>query len=137
MCTGAEPAILEAGFGLDTGFGLMTASQLSAGMAAGLASGAGVALSGATGPGVLDTFKAVSPFVSAASSALQLGAASRLGRQPFAAPPTVFGPSTMPVPDDEAARRLRERAIAQMVAQRGRASTILTQPSGDGDLLGQ
>lgn len=41
----------------------------------------------------------------------------------------------LPRPDDEAVRRARKRSITAQLLRRGRASTILTQPSF-GDTLG-
>jgi hypothetical protein len=37
----------------------------------------------------------------------------------------------MPLPDDEEARRAKKRSIAVQQQRSGRASTILTDPTGD------
>lgn len=48
-------------------------------------------------------------------------------------PPTPAPPPTMPLPNDQNALAARRRELAQLQAQRGRASTILT---GESDKLG-
>lgn len=48
-------------------------------------------------------------------------------------PPT---PTVMPTPDDEAMKAAQRRQMATTQARRGRQSTILSDPSEGGDLLG-
>lgn len=64
-----------------------------------------------------------------------LGAMGALGGKPSAPAPTMSKPTTMPTPDDEAARAAKRKSLAAMSARRGRASTILDDDSS-GDLLG-
>lgn len=43
---------------------------------------------------------------------------------------------TMPVADDEASKRARQRSISAQLRRRGRSSTILTNPDAGSDALG-
>jgi len=53
-----------------------------------------------------------------------------------AAAPTVKAPTVMPEPDDDASKRAKGRQAASMTQRRGRQSTILSEDTGGGDLLG-
>jgi len=46
-------------------------------------------------------------------------------------PPPPPPPVVMPLPDDEEAQRAKKRSIAAQQQRSGRASTILTDPTGD------
>ncbi len=58
------------------------------------------------------------------------------GDKPQAAAPTVKAPTVMPEPDDDAAKKAKTRQAAAMTQRRGRQSTILSEDTGGGDLLG-
>jgi hypothetical protein len=45
--------------------------------------------------------------------------------------PQQQGPTTMPLPDDKAAALAKKSSIAEQLARRGRASTILTDTGSD------
>jgi hypothetical protein len=45
--------------------------------------------------------------------------------------PAVAAPTTMPLPDDKAAALAKKSSIAEQLARRGRASTILTDTGSD------
>ncbi len=48
-----------------------------------------------------------------------------------AAPPPVAAPIVMPTPDDEAVAKAKKKSLAAILARQGRASTILSDSSGD------
>lgn len=64
-----------------------------------------------------------------------MGAMGAIGGKPSAPTPTVSKPTTMPTPDDEAARAAKRKSLAAQSARRGRSSTILEDDTS-GDLLG-
>ena len=54
---------------------------------------------------------------------------------PAAKTPQVAAPTVMPTPDDDAAKRAKQKQGAALAARRGRQSTILSEPTST-DLLG-
>ena len=114
-----------------------TASALAAGTEAGVATGglglasggataASIAAGGAEGGGL--SLAAIG--TSAASAAATAGVTSLLAPKP----PKI--PGATPMPDEQAQMEARKRSIAEQMARRGRASTILTEPASGGTLGG-
>jgi len=68
-----------------------------------------------------------------------IGLASSLSAKPpqsAGAPPPVAAPAVMPIPDDTAAVAARRRQQVAASNRSGRASTLLSQGSGESDTLG-
>ena len=68
-----------------------------------------------------------------AGSALGLFGGADTPQQPKT--PEVTTPTVMPTPDDDAARRAKQKQSAALTQRRGRQSTILSEPTSS-DLLG-
>lgn len=62
--------------------------------------------------------------------------AGAAGTTAAAAAPTVAAPTTMPTPDDKAVQDAKKKSIIEQLANRGRASTILTDQNNDQKLGG-
>lgn len=159
MCTGAEPAIAEGAAGAakgaaDVGAAAGTVGAANAVGAAGgdalgsliagnagawgvtvapeLAAGAGGAAAGSASSsgGSGSTLSQVATGASAANAGVGLLSAIT-AKRPTA--PTLAAPILMPTPDDAATQRARNAMLSTMAQRRGRASTILSNPT---DTLG-
>lgn len=99
----------------------------------GTAGASGTAASAASSAGsTIGTIKDIATVLSAAGSVI--GAASGLdaSRKAGRAPPPVPPPVTMPSADSPITRIAQQNSIFEQIMRRGRASTILTSPSGFG-----
>lgn len=66
------------------------------------------------------------PAVGAIASAASTIGAFMMSQKGAPAMPAAEEPVAMPTPDDEAQKRARRRSVARSLANRGRASTMLT-----------
>lgn len=128
------PAVGAMGAGaLGTGLSL-TAAEAATALGAGAlaATAAGGATAAGTAPSFLDTMKSVatvlSPVSSIISAASGIGAARRMNSL---AQPAVPAPVTMPTAGGPNTLAAQNASFAEQLMRRGRAATILTQPSSE------
>lgn len=82
-----------------------------------------------TDPGTIGIISAIGSGLGAVSTI------AGMGKKDSAPAPIVSKPTTMPTPDDAAAKAAKRRALAGATERRGRQSTILSDDTA-GDLLG-
>lgn len=102
-----------------TAFGGAAAAGTAGGVAAGAAAGAGAAAAGTAGLTALE-----------AAGVAAAGAAATAGVSAILAPGAPKEKLGIPMPDSKALEEAKKRSIAEQIAQRGRASTIMTETSG-------
>lgn len=125
---GGTAAVTEGALATDGTIVAGTAAEGSAGeLAVGTAATAGGA--GATQAGVGSTLLASAGKAAAGAAASGLIQAATAPKRPDLPPPIAM-------PDPQAQEAARQKAIADQIARRGRASTILTDSGGSGTLGG-